>query len=536
MNASYRDSQRLDTGSAVRRSSRPATAGTGNEAWQQHRHGGRLVGHQREELPDFQVHALRESDAAAVPTTSSSAVINTGVGHAARHREPRQARPVHGAQAGHQRRRQRLHPAGHRIRYGYVAERRARLAAALVGFGIHVRRGQLLPRRRADRLQHHAVGLGMRHNIHAGYQQYDRLGGSDPQLERLGLDHRSRRRRSASAARRSSIRRRSRRRASALVPKIHSEFRSKSIEVNDAINWKNWTFNLGLLASNDTLYGQGLQNDASHAVGIREGDGNDVGVAQVQDVQRPVQQDAAAAPQHDLGLQRKDTVFASYARYNPAASSLPRAASWDRNLAGHAERRLRRQRQALRRRDRRVVVRQAVRPGPDAARASTSGWSGRRSSSRQASPGAPTSGIARARTTGRTRTTTRASRSAAAAAGIPQALLHRQSERSARADRQRHRQLRDRGARRRVHGLSRADGGRRIPQGPSVGQGSYTRSRYYGNFDQDGSTTARLERRQHLHRLVEHRRRRRPPAVGQQARHCCAAIGRTRSRSTVRIS
>src|ERR1044072_5753193 len=30
---------------------------------------------------------------------------------------------------------------------------------------------------------------------------------------------------------------------------------------------------------------------------------------------------------------QKDTVFASYARYNPAASSLPRAASWDRNLA-----------------------------------------------------------------------------------------------------------------------------------------------------------------------------------------------------------
>ena len=28
-----------------------------------------------------------------------------------------------------------------------------------------------------------------------------------------------------------------------------------------------------------------------------------------------------------------DTVYASYARYNPAASSLPRAASWDRNIA-----------------------------------------------------------------------------------------------------------------------------------------------------------------------------------------------------------
>jgi len=29
----------------------------------------------------------------------------------------------------------------------------------------------------------------------------------------------------------------------------------------------------------------------------------------------------------------KDTLYASYAAYNPAASSLPRAASWDRNLA-----------------------------------------------------------------------------------------------------------------------------------------------------------------------------------------------------------
>jgi hypothetical protein len=29
----------------------------------------------------------------------------------------------------------------------------------------------------------------------------------------------------------------------------------------------------------------------------------------------------------------RDTLFVSYARYNPSASSLPRAASWDRNLA-----------------------------------------------------------------------------------------------------------------------------------------------------------------------------------------------------------
>ena len=29
----------------------------------------------------------------------------------------------------------------------------------------------------------------------------------------------------------------------------------------------------------------------------------------------------------------RDTIYGSYARYHPAASSLPRAASWDRNLA-----------------------------------------------------------------------------------------------------------------------------------------------------------------------------------------------------------
>src|SRR4029079_18257766 len=32
-----------------------------------------------------------------------------------------------------------------------------------------------------------------------------------------------------------------------------------------------------------------------------------------------------------------DTLFASLARYYPAASSLPRAASWDRNLAAERE-------------------------------------------------------------------------------------------------------------------------------------------------------------------------------------------------------
>ncbi|HEY3053060.1 MAG TPA: TonB-dependent receptor, partial [Thermoanaerobaculia bacterium] len=42
------------------------------------------------------------------------------------------------------------------------------------------------------------------------------------------------------------------------LPTIHSEFHSQNVEVNDTIRWSNFAFNLGLLASNDTLYGQGL--------------------------------------------------------------------------------------------------------------------------------------------------------------------------------------------------------------------------------------------------------------------------------------
>ena len=69
-----------------------------------------------------------------------------------------------------------------------------------------------------------------------------------------------------------------------------------------------------------------------------------------------------------------------------------------------------------------------------------------------------------------------------------------------------------------------------VPQGPGVRARARTRcSRYYGNFDQDNSTVDDVERRQHLHRLVEHRRRPRPPAVGHTGSARCAAIVRTRS-------
>jgi Carboxypeptidase regulatory-like domain len=117
------------------------------------------------------------------------------------------------------------------------------------------------------------------------------------------------------------------------VPTIHSEFRSKNIEVNDTISWKNWTWNLGLLDSQDTLYGQGLNNAAGTLSGYVLSTGTTSKARQYKMYEVPwgklLQPRLSATYAYD----GKNTAFVSFARFNPMASSLPRAASWDRNLA-----------------------------------------------------------------------------------------------------------------------------------------------------------------------------------------------------------
>lgn len=112
------------------------------------------------------------------------------------------------------------------------------------------------------------------------------------------------------------------------VPAIHSEFHSQSVEINDTIRWNRFTFNVGLLASNDSLYGQGLRRDASTLSGFVAAPGNKYEMLDV-----PFSKLLQPRVSGTWAYNGRDTVFASYARYNPAASSLPRAASWDRNLA-----------------------------------------------------------------------------------------------------------------------------------------------------------------------------------------------------------
>jgi hypothetical protein len=107
---------------------------------------------------------------------------------------------------------------------------------------------------------------------------------------------------------------------------IRSEYESQSIEVNDTIRWNNWTFNAGILFSNDTLYGQGLRNDDSTLSGFTLAPGNKYEMYDI-----PFSKMVQPRLNATWAYNSEDTIYGGFARYNPAASSLPRAASWDRN-------------------------------------------------------------------------------------------------------------------------------------------------------------------------------------------------------------
>ncbi|HYC90439.1 MAG TPA: TonB-dependent receptor [Thermoanaerobaculia bacterium] len=107
---------------------------------------------------------------------------------------------------------------------------------------------------------------------------------------------------------------------------IHSEFHSQNFEINDTIRMGNWTFNAGVLASEDTLYGQGLR-EADNLAGYVSAPGQKYKMHRI-----PFSQMIQPRVSGTWAYNGSDTVYASYARYNPAANSDARAASWDRNL------------------------------------------------------------------------------------------------------------------------------------------------------------------------------------------------------------
>ncbi len=118
-----------------------------------------------------------------------------------------------------------------------------------------------------------------------------------------------------------------------IIPKIHSEYRSQSFEVNDAITIKNLALNLGVLDSNDTLYGQGLNEAPGTVSGYIKATGSLTALRKYKMYDIPFRKMIQPRVSATYAYDGDSTVYASWAKYNPAASSLPRAASWDRNLA-----------------------------------------------------------------------------------------------------------------------------------------------------------------------------------------------------------
>jgi hypothetical protein len=118
---------------------------------------------------------------------------------------------------------------------------------------------------------------------------------------------------------------------SAPVDPIRSAYESQNFEINDTLRWNNWTFSAGVLASNDTLFGQDLRQNGSTISGYELAIGNRYEMYEL-DWQDMLQPRLGAI----WAYNGRDTAYVNLARYVPAASSLPRAASWARNNVGLA--------------------------------------------------------------------------------------------------------------------------------------------------------------------------------------------------------
>lgn len=108
---------------------------------------------------------------------------------------------------------------------------------------------------------------------------------------------------------------------------IRGEATNVNFEANDTIIWKNVSFNVGALFSRDTLYGQGLKDDSSTLTGYVLSPGSKYTMYKIP-ISKMIQPRLGAT----WAYNGQDNIYASFARYNPSVNSLPRAASWDRSI------------------------------------------------------------------------------------------------------------------------------------------------------------------------------------------------------------
>jgi len=324
LNFSYRDSHRLDK-SDLFASNASSTTGTGNEAWQKIATAeGSWVVNSRSHLTFRWTDYVNETQGRPDNVASASATTAVGTRLDVARLDQIGLLSVPAPIAGQTAFNEFVQPLIDR--YGYI-ENGVRLGGGTVGYGTTFDEDNFF--RDAGQVAYNVVfGSGLKHDLHLGYQRY--VDAEDLTRSSNGwgsitvpggrLSFNGTPIFYTAAFQQQGL---------GLVPTIHSEYQSQSIEANDTVRWKDWTFNLGVLASNDTLYGQGLQEDASKPL---TGFVAKPGVKyEMYDIpfSKMIQPRLGAT----WAYNGEDTVFGSYATYNPAASSLPRAASWDRNLA-----------------------------------------------------------------------------------------------------------------------------------------------------------------------------------------------------------
>jgi hypothetical protein len=213
-------------------------------------------------------------------------------------------------------------------KYGYVAANGERIGGGLVGFGTTFDKDDFF--RTTNQIGYNlTLGTNVTHDLHVGAQKFSddenllrssngwgdiviNGGGSNCPAATCGT------------AQPVYFTTTFSQQATGNIPPIHSEYQSKNVEFNDIIKMANWTFNAGVIVSNDTLYGAGLA-PAQNAAGLVKKIGSRYKMYNI-GWDKMIQPRLGAT----WAYNGQDTVYGSFNIYNPAVSSLPRAASFDR--------------------------------------------------------------------------------------------------------------------------------------------------------------------------------------------------------------
>ena len=324
LNVSYRDAHRLDK-SELFLPNASATTGTGSESWQTigTAEGSWIIGPRSHATFKYTHFALEtEGRPDFIANVTPSMAIGTRLDLANLDQIGLLTVPI--PAAGQTAYNEFVQPFINR--YGFARDG-ARVGGGTVGFATQLDRNDFF--RDSGQIGYNLTfGSAVAHDLHAGYQQYVDAEDLVRSSNGWGLISVPGGRTSLSGIPIFFTARIQQQSTGQAAP-IHSEYRSQSFEINDTIRWNNWTFNAGVLASRDRLYGQGLREDRSTLSGFVSAPGQKYKMYEVP-FSKMIQPRAGAT----WAYNGRDTVFASYARYHPAVSSLPRAASWDRNLIG----------------------------------------------------------------------------------------------------------------------------------------------------------------------------------------------------------